>query len=220
MKIVKLNVFWLLIVILAFAQCKDDDVTSDSKDKTITEKTYPVIKISTSFGDMYAHLNIHTPKHRENFNKLVKERFYDSTEFHRNVTNFVIQGGDPNSKDPSRKDVGKGGPGYTIEAEINTDKYKHEFGALAAARQGDDINPERRSSGSQFYIVVNPNGTPNLDGLYTVFGKIVKGMEVAKTIESRPKNANGLPNTPIRMWVRELKLTKKELDELNIVLPE
>lgn len=210
------KVLLLFFLLSSLTFCKDDE----SSDDTPKEATFSVIKISTNFGDMYAHLNKHTPKHRENFIKLTKEKFFDSTEFHRCVTNFVIQGGDPNSKDPSRQNIGSGGPGYTIDAEIMPDKYKHDYGAIGAARLGNDNNPEKNSSGSQFYIVTNPNGTPTLDGEYTVFGKIVKGMEVAKTIESRPKNANGLPNTPIRMWVVELKLTKNQLSELSITLPE
>ena len=94
-----------------------------------------------------------TPLHRDNFYKLVKEGFYDGTLFHRVIKNFMIQGGDPDSKGaPADKMLGVGDPGYTIEAEIK-DGLFHKRGALAAARQGDEVNPERRSSGSQFYIV-------------------------------------------------------------------
>lgn len=111
------------------------------------------VKIQTTLGDIIVRLYDETPLHRDNFVKLVKEGYYDGTLFHRVIKNFMIQGGDPDSKGaPSGKQLGVGGPGYTIEAEIKPELI-HKRGALAAARQGDDVNPERRSSGSQFYIV-------------------------------------------------------------------
>ena len=111
------------------------------------------VKIQTTLGDIVLRLYDETHLHRDNFLKLVKEGFYDGTLFHRVIKNFMIQGGDPDSKGaPADKMLGVGGPGYTIEAEIK-DGLFHKRGALAAARQGDEVNPERRSSGSQFYIV-------------------------------------------------------------------
>ncbi len=111
------------------------------------------VKISTKYGDMIAVLYDQTPKHRDNFIKLVKEGFYNQTLFHRVIKNFMIQGGDPASKNASAdQQLGNGGPGYTIDAEINAELF-HKKGALAAARLGDQINPKRESSGSQFYIV-------------------------------------------------------------------
>lgn len=104
-------------------------------------------------GDIVVRLYDETPLHRDNFLKLVKEGYYDGTLFHRVIKGFMVQGGDPDSKGaPAGKMLGVGGPGYTIEAEIK-DFLFHKRGALAAARQGDQVNPERRSSGSQFYIV-------------------------------------------------------------------
>ena len=104
-------------------------------------------------GDIVVRLFDETPLHRDNFVKLVKEGYYDGTLFHRVIRDFMVQGGDPDSKGaPAGKMLGMGGPGYTIEAEIK-DSLFHKRGALAAARQGDQVNPERRSSGSQFYIV-------------------------------------------------------------------
>ena len=104
-------------------------------------------------GDIVVRLFDETPLHRDNFVKLVKEGYYDGTLFHRVIKDFMVQGGDPDSKGaPAGKMLGMGGPGYTIEAEIK-DSLFHKRGALAAARQGDQVNPERRSSGSQFYIV-------------------------------------------------------------------
>ena len=111
------------------------------------------VRIQTTFGDITVRLYDETPLHRDNFVKLAKEGYYDGTLFHRVIKDFMIQGGDPDSKGaPAGKMLGVGGPDYTIEAEIKSGLY-HKRGALAAARQGDEVNPERRSSGSQFYIV-------------------------------------------------------------------
>lgn len=111
------------------------------------------VKIQTTLGDIVVRLYDETPLHRDNFVKLASEGYYDGTLFHRVIADFMIQGGDPDSKGaPAGKQLGTGGPGYTVEAEIKAGLY-HKRGALAAARQGDEVNPERRSSGSQFYIV-------------------------------------------------------------------
>ena len=111
------------------------------------------VKIQTMLGDIVVRLYDETPIHRDNFVKLAKEGYYDGTLFHRVIKSFMIQGGDPDSKGaPAGKMLGVGGPDYTLEAEIK-DGLFHKRGALAAARQGDEVNPERRSSGSQFYIV-------------------------------------------------------------------
>lgn len=111
------------------------------------------VKIQTSLGDIVVNLYDETPQHRDNFLKLSQEGYYDGTLFHRVIKNFMIQGGDPESKDaPAGKMLGTGGPGYTIPAEI-LPQFIHKRGALAAARQGDEVNPEKASSGSQFYIV-------------------------------------------------------------------
>lgn len=111
------------------------------------------VKIATPLGDIVVRLYDETPAHRDNFLKLAREGFYDGTLFHRVIKDFMIQGGDPNSRDPQPgASYGTGGPDYTIEAEILPGLI-HKRGALAAARQGDEVNPERRSSGSQFYIV-------------------------------------------------------------------
>ena len=111
------------------------------------------VKIQTMLGDIVVRLYDETPIHRDNFVKLAKEGDYDGTLFHRVIKDFMIQGGDPDSKGaPASQMLGMGGPDYTLEAEIKEGLY-HKRGALAAARQGDEMNPERRSSGSQFYIV-------------------------------------------------------------------
>ncbi len=117
------------------------------------QKKGPLVRIKTSYGPIKVRLYDATPKHRDNFLKLVKKDFYDSLLFHRVIQDFMVQGGDPDSKNaPKGADLGNGGPGYTIPAEIR-DGLFHKKGALAAARKSDRENPERASSGSQFYIV-------------------------------------------------------------------
>lgn len=112
------------------------------------------VKIQTIEGDILVRLYDETPKHRDNFLKLAREGFYNGTLFHRVIKDFMIQGGDPDSKGaPAGKKLGSGGPGYTIPAEIDASRLFHKRGALSAARLGDEVNPQRASSGSQFYIV-------------------------------------------------------------------
>ncbi len=199
------------IFLLTLGSCKEREQP--------TLQVFPVIEISTEMGDMYVSLYDETPVHKANFDSLTKARFYDSTEFHRCVDNFVIQGGSPTSKDENRNNDGSGGPGYTLPAEIDSSKFQHFYGALAAARNGNMTNPKRRSSGSQFYIVTNPEGAHFLDGEYTTFGKVLAGMDVAKTIESQPKNGSDLPNDRIKMTVAYVYFTQTQLDEKGIILP-
>ena len=138
---------------------KNNDTINNTTNKT-TMATPTVnaedvmVDIKTSLGDIRVLLYGETPKHRDNFIKLVEEKFYEGTLFHRVINEFMIQAGDPDSKGaPAGKMLGSGGPGYQIDAEIVYPKYFHKRGALAAARQADQVNPERKSSGSQFYIV-------------------------------------------------------------------
>lgn len=113
-----------------------------------------LVELKTTMGDIVVNLYNDTPLHRDNFVKLVKDGYYDGLLFHRVIDSFMIQTGDPDSKDaPAGKMLGSGSPDYTIEAEIDYPKHYNKYGALAAARTGDQVNPERRSSGSQFYIV-------------------------------------------------------------------
>lgn len=256
------------------------------------QKTDHVVTIKTRYGDMVAILYDETPKHKENFIKLAREHYYDSLTFHRVIEGFMIQGGDPDSK-KAGKDVrlGNGGPGYTIPAEFNN-KLFHEKGALSAARLGDQMNPEKASSGSQFYIVqgtrqsesrirldqekygkalqqffqkpenkvyfdtintffqtrdekgyeaylsklkpvvekqlgvsvekeVDPEivkayttvgGTPQLDGQYTVFGKVIKGLEVIDKIASQPKDPNDRPLEDVRMQVTVEEMPRRKIE--------
>jgi cyclophilin family peptidyl-prolyl cis-trans isomerase len=146
--------------------------------KPKTEKE-TVVLMKTTMGNMKIKLYNETPLHRDNFIKLVKEKYYDGLLFHRVIKDFMIQGGDPDSRNaPAGKMLGMGGPGYTVPAEI-LPQIKHKKGSLAAAR---DNNPQKASSGSQFYIVHNDNGTPHLDGQYTVFGEVIEGMDVINKI--------------------------------------
>lgn len=157
--------------------------------------------IETAYGTMRIQLYRQTPLHRANFLKLAKEGFFDGTTFHRVVPGFVIQGGDPNSKDSDPSNDGMGGPGYTIPAEIRPE-LKHIRGAVGAARLGDNINPSRASNGSQFYIVVAEQGTPFLDGSYTVFGQVIEGIEVADKIVAVERDGRDRPLQNISMKVR------------------
>jgi cyclophilin family peptidyl-prolyl cis-trans isomerase len=186
--------------------------------QTNTEKKYELVQIETSFGNILIWLYDQTPKHKANFLKLTKEGFYNGTTFHRIIADFMIQGGDPNSKDNNASNDGIGGPGYTIDAEF-VPTLSHDYGAVAAARLGDNVNPEKKSSGSQFYIVQNKNGTHFLDKSYTVFGKVVTGMSVVDTIAKQPKGQNDRPLQNITMQAKVVTFTAKELkDKYNFIV--
>ena len=151
---------WLYVALFVLPLvCVSCGPKSSPKDKTsITnnnmESTTPMVRISTNYGDIVVRLYDETPEHRDNFLKLAREGYYDSTLFHRVIKDFMIQGGDPDSKGaPAGKRLGSGGPEYTLPAEFVYPQYYHKRGVLSAARQADQVNPERRSSGSQFYIV-------------------------------------------------------------------
>ncbi|MDE6741132.1 MAG: peptidylprolyl isomerase [Muribaculaceae bacterium] len=121
----------------------------------------PTLDIATTAGNIKIRLYDDTPLHRDNFLKLAKEGYYDGVLFHRVIKDFMVQTGDPDSKEaPAGASLGSGGPGYTIPAEIEYPKHYHKYGALAAARTGDNMNPERKSSGSQFYIVTGKKYSP------------------------------------------------------------
>jgi len=127
---------------------------TDTKQQTMSAKPDKYVEIETSEGDIVVKLYGDTPKHQANFLKLVSEGYYNGTLFHRVIKDFMVQAGDPDSRDAAPgKQLGQGGPGYQIDAEIVYPKHFHKRGALAAARTADQVNPERKSSGSQFYIV-------------------------------------------------------------------
>lgn len=161
----------------------------------------PVFNIVTSKGTIKIKLYKETPLHRDNFVKLASKKFYDNILFHRVIKNFMIQVGDPLTKDPSADPAkyGTGGPGYTIPAEIMP-QFKHKKGALAAARKGDKSNPARESSGSQFYFVESETGCSHLDGQYTIFGETIEGFDVIDAIAAEPVTApKNAPVNPIRI---------------------
>jgi len=186
-----------------------------------TNKPETIIVIHTDFGDMMAVLYNDTPEHRDNFIKLVKEGWYNGSPFHRVIKDFMVQGG-------GNKD-GRTDPGYTISAEIRPNHF-HKKGVLAAARMGDNVNPEKRSSGSQFYIVQGQvvddqyldavsartghvftkearetyktiGGTPHLDGGYTVFGELLSGFDVLDKIASVKTDTHDKPLEPVTMTI-------------------
>jgi len=210
----KLVYLFSCFILFALSSCSDG-------------KSYVVIE--TEFGNMTAELYNSTPHHKENFLKLVDEGFYDDLLFHRIIQGFMIQGGDPNSRDatPDQR-LGSGGPGYTVEAEIGAPHFK---GTLAAARTGGPSNPEKRSSGSQFYIVHGNTqtdqlldniersknfkyneaqrakykelgGAPNLDGDYTLYGELVDGLDVVDKIAAVQKAPGDRPIQDIKMKIR------------------
>jgi peptidyl-prolyl cis-trans isomerase B (cyclophilin B) len=261
------------------------------------QKSDYLVTIKTSQGEMVAILYDETPKHKANFIKLAKEHYFDSLLFHRVIQGFMIQGGDPNSKKAKPgEQLGNGGPSYTVDAEFNP-KYFHEKGSFSAARQGDQQNPTKASSGSQFYIVQgitipsesidelkidqmklnmafrqvmqNPankplidslnqvymsgdmeaykkklfglvprieketgmkvtkeiseekvkayttvGGAPHLDGEYTVFGKVIKGLEVIDKIAAVQRDGNDRPLEDVRMTVTVEEVSKKKISKL------
>ncbi len=150
----KKNILLSVLLVLALQLMAQKPASPKAKVKPKpAKKLKEYVKISTIYGDMFFILFDETPKHRENFKKLVREHYYDDLLFHRVIRDFMIQGGDPNSRNADSNTIlGNGGPSYTIPAEFNK-KYYHVKGALCAARTGDEVNPNKESSGSQFYIV-------------------------------------------------------------------
>lgn len=195
------------------------------------EETETMLLITTNYGNMKVKLYNDTPKHRDNFIKLAKEGFFDGTLFHRVINGFMIQGGDPESKSAkSGQQLGEGGPDYTIPAEFIPAHF-HKKGALSAARMGDNVNPKKESSGSQFYIVqgkiqtnetldmmekrmgikyteeqrkvyTTQGGTPFLDQNYTVFGEVVEGMEVIDKIAAVKTAPGDRPVEDVKMEIK------------------
>ena len=174
----------------------------------------PVFDIVTTQGTIRVRLYKDTPRHRDNFEKLALSGYYDSLLFHRVINGFMIQGGDPFTRDTSKVEhYGEGGPAYNIPAEMRDSLgqplHRHIKGALAAARRGDLANPYKESSGSQFYIVQDESGCAHLDGEYTVFGETVAGLNVIDRIAAQPTNRYDRPLQDIRI------LRIRPNDELN-----
>ena len=209
---------------------------SCSSSKNISGEFYgKQIKLTTDSGIIFLRLYNKTPLHRDNFIKLVKQHYFDNLLFHRVIKNFMIQGGDPNSKfaKPAIK-LGNGGLGYTIPPEFDSTLF-HKKGVLAAAREGDNLNPKKASSASQFYIVQGKiftdegldsvekfrlkrkmpiehrqvyktiGGTPHLDMNYTVFGEVKSGLEVVDKIANAARDSNNRPLHDIRMKMKIIR---------------
>ena len=215
----------LLFVFVSFLFCVHAQKTVQQP--KAGEKVY-YVKIETSYGDIVVKLYNETPKHRDNFLKLVKEGTYNDLLFHRVINKFMIQGGDPKSRNAKPGQMlGDGELGYTIPAEFVPTLY-HKKGALAAARQGDEVNPQKASSSCQFYIVQGDTwtadrlkmiesrmgksftaeqaevyatlgGTPFLDGDYTVFGEVLDGIEVVDKIAAVPCGPMDRPIEDVKM---------------------
>ena len=227
----------LFVAIFAFGcsnKVADKNIATEPKEEKTKEKTTMVI-ISTDLGEMKAVLYNETPLHKENFIKLAKEGYFDGCLFHRVIDGFMIQGGDPDSKTAKPGQMlGQGGPGYTIPAEFKQELI-HKKGALAAARMADQVNPQKASSGSQFYIAQGKSytenelnmlssrmgkafnkqqmeayttigGVPFLDYEYTVFGEVVEGLEVIDKIAAVEKDRRDRP-------VQDIKMTIKVVEE-------
>ncbi|WP_223648322.1 peptidylprolyl isomerase [Hymenobacter psoromatis] len=172
-----------------------------------------VVTISTSLGDIKLILFSDTPLHRTNFLKKSESGYYDGTTFHRVIPGFMVQGGDPNSKDNDPINDGQG-PAHeaTIPAELAG--HRHDYGAVAAARQADFVNPQRASNASQFYVVVNKQGAHSLDGQYTVFGQVISGQEVLDKIAALPRDARDRPLADLKMTMKVERVKKKKISEL------
>lgn len=178
-------------------QAKQDSIKVEKKFSDLAEE--PIFDIVTNYGTIKIKLYKNTPKHRENFAKLALSGFYDGILFHRVIKGFMIQGGDPLTKDPANVDrFGTGGPGYTVPAEF-VPEYTHKKGALAAARRGDAANPMKESSGSQFYIVQDPYTCAQLDGEYTVFGETVEGLDVIDKIAAVETDRRDRPVAQVKI---------------------
>lgn len=223
----KIKKIFFLFFVLILASCSSMKKTNSQMVNT-DPTTY--VLIETPYGNMKVKLYNETPRHRDNFVKLVKEGYYNDLLFHRVIKDFMIQGGDPNSRNAKPGQMlGDGGPDYTIPAEFN-DTLFHKKGALAAARTGDQVNPRKESSGGQFYIVQGTvydstqlqyfqqhfgkkftsqqiaayttiGGTPHLDGDYTVFGEVVEGLDVIDKIAEVKCDRMDRPVTDVEMKI-------------------
>ncbi len=172
---------------------------------------YELVSLETDYGDIVMWLYNQTPLHKANFLRLVKAGFYDNTIFHRVINDFVVQGGMPRNDWAGTPDL--------INAEI-TDDLTHVYGAVGAARTADEVNPERKSSGSQFYIVEDANGEHGLDTAYTVFGQVIHGMDAVGAIAEVKTNSSGLPLENVYLRKAEiLMLTAEQLEkDYNVIL--
>jgi len=213
---------------------KGKRMASASQKLNVEQPANCLVELETKFGTMVIELSNLTPLHRDNFLKLVEEGYYNDLLFHRVINGFMVQGGDPNSKGAAPNiPLGTGGPTYRIPAEF-VDDLVHVKGALAAARMGDGVNPKKESSGSQFYIVqgrpvteqqleaienqknfhyspdqkklyLEVGGTPFLDRDYTVFGRVIKGLDVIDKIAAVQTQRGDRPVEDVKMKIKSIK---------------
>ena len=198
-----LALIWLAGPVLA-ATKPDKPAKKSSKDEVVT--------ISTSQGTIRLILFDDTPLHKANFLKRAQSGAYNGTTFHRVIDGFMIQGGDTNTKDadPSNDGLGQASEG-TIPAELGPG-HQHNYGAVAAARMGGPVGTP--SSSTQFYLVENHDGTHFLDGMYTVFGQVIQGLDVIDKIAKLPKDGRDRPTTEAKMTVKVEKLKRKKITKL------
>lgn len=191
----KLIVIVILVIfglsgILAFMS--SSPASTEQKPSQSSQSAQEVAVIETNMGTIVFKFHPEVaPKTVDNFRKLANEKFYDGIKFHRVIPDFMIQGGDPNSRDADRSRHGKGGPGYTIPAEFSP--LKHKRGIVSMGRKGNDIN----SAGSQFFIVVKDSSS--LDGQYTIFGEVIQGMDVVDNVVNAKRDGNDNPIDPVIM---------------------
>lgn len=172
------------------------------------EKTYPIGQIKVDSGEVLFWLYDDTPVHKASFIKLANEGYWDTLTFNRVISNFVAQGGCPDTP------AGFAGSPYLLKPEFNP-AIRHTYGAVGAGR---DNNPDKLSAGCQFYIVQNKNGLPRLDNNYTVFGQVFKGMELIDAIVAVKTDSTNTPLTPIKLDINVLELTARQLKKLGYVV--
>ena len=209
----------LAAAVLAMVSCgpragknAQEENTENAMENTMIQA--PEFDIVTTHGTMRVKLYSKTPKHRDNFVKLVKENYYDGVRFHRVIEGFMIQTGDPLSRDTTLINKwGQGGPDYTIPAEF-VSEYWHKKGALAAARKGDMANPTKASSGSQFYIVHDENACLHLDGQYSIFGEVIDGLNIIDKIAIVPTDMYDRPYEDVIIKTIKPVIVEPEVPEV------
>ena len=209
----------LAAAVLAMVSCgpragknAQEENTENAMENTMIQE--PEFDIVTTHGTMRVKLYSKTPKHRDNFVKLVKENYYDGVRFHRVIEGFMIQTGDPLSRDTTLINKwGQGGPDYTIPAEF-VSEYWHKKGALAAARKGDMANPTKASSGSQFYIVHDENACLHLDGQYSIFGEVIDGLNIIDKIAIVPTDMYDRPYEDVIIKTIKPVIVEPEVPEV------
>ncbi len=208
------------VMMISSCACRNEsqqasDTQTDMENTVIAE---PEFEMVTSHGTMKLKLYSMTPKHRDNFVKLVNENYYDGLRFHRVIEGFMIQGGDPYSRDTTKANLwGQGGPDYTVPAEF-VSQYWHKKGAIAAARKGDMANPTKASSGSQFYIVHDENACLHLDGQYSIFGEVTEGLDVIDRIAAVPTDYYDRPLEDV--MIISIKPVGAELEQVPVEVSE